>query len=83
MFYNTYLILGYATDQPEIFISSTAVVWKFKWDMRELCPPGYCQSANDLMVTHAFGHMVYGYTLLVPMDQREFIKSRKEHNKTI
>ena len=24
-----------------------------------MCPPGYYQSANGLMVTHALGHMIY------------------------
>ena len=35
-----------------------------------MCPPGYYQSANGPMVIHALGHMMYGYTLLVPMNQR-------------
>ena len=30
-----------------------------------MCPPGYYQSANGPMVTHAFGHMMYGYTLYI------------------
>ena len=30
--------------------------------------PGYYQSPNGLMVTHALGHRMYGYTLLVPMN---------------
>ena len=42
----------------------------------------YYQSANGPMVTHALGHMMYGYTLLVPMNQRVLNKSSKEHNKT-
>ena len=25
---------------------------------------------NDFAATHALGHMMYGYTLLVPMNQR-------------
>ena len=45
-------------------------------------PPGYYQSANDPMVTHALGHMMYDYTLLVPINQRVLNKSSKEHNKT-
>ena len=32
-----------------------------------LCPPGYCH--NGFVATHALGHMTYGYTLLVPMNQ--------------
>ena len=35
-----------------------------------MCPTGYYQSANGPMVTHALGHMMYGYILLVPMNQR-------------
>ena len=35
-----------------------------------MCPTGYYQSANGPMVTHALGHMMYGYTLLVPMTGR-------------
>ena len=26
-----------------------------------MCPPGHYHSANDPMVTHAVGHMMYGY----------------------
>ena len=35
--------------------------------MKTLCPPGYHR--NGFVATHAFGHMMYGYTLLVPMNQ--------------
>ena len=28
---------------------------------------------NGFMATHALGHMMYGYTLLVPMNQRVLI----------
>ena len=47
-----------------------------------MCPPGYYPSANGPMVAHALGHMMYGYTLSVPLNQRELNKSSKEHNKT-
>ena len=47
-----------------------------------ICPPGYYQSANGPMVTHAFGHMMHGYTLLVPVNQRVLNKSSKENKKT-
>ena len=33
-----------------------------------MCPPGYYH--NGFVVTHALGHMMYGYTLLVPMTGR-------------
>ena len=32
------------------------------------------------MATHALGHMIYGYTLLVPMNERVLNKPSKEHN---
>ena len=47
-----------------------------------ICPPGYYQSANSPMETHALGQMMYGYTLLVPMNQGVLNKSSNEHNKT-
>ena len=28
-----------------------------------MCPPGIYRSANGLMVTHALGHIMYGYIL--------------------
>ena len=37
--------------------------------MKTMCPPG-----------HALGHMMYGYTLLVPMNQRVLNKQSKERN---
>ena len=44
----------------------------YKWSSVTLlyimCPPGYYQSANGAMITHALGHMMYSYTLLVPMN---------------
>ena len=46
-----------------------------------MCPPGYYQSANGYIVIHALGHMMYGYTLLVPVNQGVFNKSSKEYNK--
>ena len=36
--------------------------------MKTMCPPGY--HPNGFVTTHALGHMMYGYTLLVPMNQR-------------
>ena len=46
--------------------------------MKTMCPPGYHQ--NSFVATHALGHMMYGYKLLVPMNQRVFNKLSKEHN---
>ena len=36
--------------------------------MKTMCPPSYRQ--NDFVATHALGHMMYSYTLLIPMNQR-------------
>ena len=36
--------------------------------MKTMCPPDYHH--NGFVATHALGHMMYGYTLLVPMIQR-------------
>ena len=36
--------------------------------MKTMCPPGYHH--NGFVATHALGHMMYGSTLLVPMNQR-------------
>ena len=33
-----------------------------------MCSRGYHH--NDFVATHAFGHMMYGCTLLVPVNQR-------------
>ena len=46
--------------------------------MKTMCPPGYHH--NGSVATHALGHMMYGYTLLVPMNQRVLNKLSKEHN---
>ena len=36
--------------------------------MKTMCPPGYHH--NGFVATHALRHMMYGSTLLVPMNQR-------------
>ena len=46
--------------------------------MKTICRPG-CHHTNFL-ATHALGHMIYGYTFLVPMNQRLFQKLSKGHN---
>ena len=49
-----------------------------------MCPPGY--QHYGFMATHApvhnmsLGHMMYGYTLLVPMNQKVLNKLSKEQN---
>ena len=35
--------------------------------MKTMCPPGYHD--NGFVATHAPGHMLFGYTLLVPMHE--------------
>ena len=45
---------------------------------KTMCPPGYHH--NRFVATHALEHMMYCYTLLVPMNQRVLNKLRKEHN---
>ena len=37
--------------------------------MKTMCPPDYHH--NGLIATHALGNMMYVYTLLLPMNQRE------------
>ena len=46
--------------------------------MKTKCPPGYHH--NGFVATHALGDMMYGYTLLVPMNQRVLNKPSQEHN---
>ena len=46
--------------------------------MKTMCPPSY--HYNGFVATHALGHMMYDYTLLVPMNQRLLNKLSKEHN---
>ena len=46
--------------------------------IKTICPPG-CHH-NGIVATHALGHIVYGYTLLVPMNQRVLNKQGKERN---
>ena len=45
--------------------------------MKKMCPPG--NHHNGFVATHALAHMMYGYTLLVPMNQRVLNKLGKEH----
>ena len=33
-----------------------------------MCPPGYHR--NSFVATHELGYMMYGYTLLVPINQK-------------
>ena len=33
--------------------------------MRTMCPP--CYHGTGFVATHAFGHMMHGYTFLVPI----------------
>ena len=42
-----------------------------------MCPPGYHH--DGVVATHALRPMMYGYTLLVPMNQRVFYKLSNVH----
>ena len=46
--------------------------------MKTMCPTGYHH--NGFVATHALGHMMYGYTLLLPIKQRVLNKLGKERN---
>ena len=46
--------------------------------MKRMYPPDYHH--NGFVATHSLGHMMYGYTLLVPTNQRVLNKLSKEHN---
>ena len=46
--------------------------------MKRMCPPSYHH--NGFVATHALGHMMYGSTLLVPMNKRVPNKQKKERN---
>ena len=44
--------------------------------MKAMFPPGYHQ--NDFVATHSLGKIMYGYTLLVPINQRVVNKLSNE-----
>ena len=46
--------------------------------MKTMCPPAYHH--NDFAATHSVGHMMYGYTLLVPVNQKVHNKQSKDPN---
>ena len=46
--------------------------------MKTMFPPGY--NHNGFVATYALGHVMYGYRMLVPMNQRVLNKLSKEHN---
>ena len=48
--------------------------------MKKMYPPDYHH--NGFVGTHAIGHEMYGYTLLVPMNQRAQI-SRKQDERNV
>ena len=39
--------------------------------MKTMCPPNYHH--NSFVTTHALGHMMYGYTFLVLMNQSSLL----------
>ena len=48
--------------------------------MKTMCTPGY--QHNGFVSTQPLGHLMYGSTLQVPMNQRMLNKQSKEHNIT-
>ena len=46
--------------------------------MKTMSPPGYHH--NGFVATHGFGHVMYGYTLLVLINERVINKPSKKHN---
>ena len=46
--------------------------------MKTMSPPGYHH--NGFVETHALGNAMYGYTWLVPMNQRVLNKLSKDRN---
>ena len=49
--------------------------------MKTMCPSGYPGYHNNgFVATHALGHMMYGYTLLEPINQRVLNMLSKEDN---
>ena len=46
--------------------------------MKTMCPPG-CHP-NGFVATLGLEHMMYSYTLLIPMNQRVLNKRSKERN---
>ena len=46
--------------------------------MKTMYPPVHHH--NAFVATYALWHMMYGYTLLVPMNQKVLNKLSKEHN---
>ena len=49
--------------------------------MKTICPDSY--HYNGFVATHVSGHIMYGCTLLVPMNQRVLNKPSKERNVSI
>ena len=43
-----------------------------------MCPPDYHH--DRFVTTDALGHIMYDYTLLIPLNQRVLDKLSKEHN---
>ena len=46
--------------------------------METMCRPGYHH--NGFVATYALRHMIYSFTVLIPMNHTVLNKLRKEHN---
>ena len=54
------------------------IYYIYMYIYKTMCPSGHHQ--NGFVTTHALGHMMYSYTLLVQMNQKVFNNLSKEHN---
>ena len=61
-----------------IYIYIYYICYMLSWKQCAPRLPGYHH--NGFVATHALGHMMYGYKLLVPMNQRVLSKLSKEYN---
>ena len=59
-------------------VSPKIIIYYIYAIMKTMFPSGYHH--DGFVVTHALRHMTYGYTLLVPMNQRKFNKLSKVRN---
>ena len=68
-------------DERNIYIYIYEYVYSYIYViMKTMCPPGYHH--NSFLATHALVHIMYSYTLLVPMNQRVLKKPPKESNES-
>ena len=71
-------ILFSKTLLVKIWSFAVALVLVTLKKMKTMCPPGYHH--NGFVAAYGLGHMMYGYTLLVPMNRGVLNKLNKERN---